>query len=574
MRVLGFKRLPLVPILAFLASIPLGVEGQLRTVVSNEIAVSESEATLHLGFEDRTGLTISFQGGEVFLDGEAVGTFQRGDGLHSAWRSLLGEVITLDDGPLALALNDWEPPSDLSGDRATLAARLDQVLETSLASGEETTNRDPQEGITVRLGSEGGLISALLNRRGALEGLAEALEGLNLDNFTLKVGEDLTVEAGEILDGNVVLVDGDLDLAGTVDGNVVVAGGTVRLRDTGSITGDLRVADGTVDHDGGSISGSLIELDERAEVETLTEDRLEQLREEWEAEIRRDLRLREDRGRRSHSGNVFTSFVGNVGSAIAGLLKNLVTFLILAILGVLAVQFQRERLEIIATTARRAPVRSAVVGLAGGFFILPIWIVGIIALAITIIGIPVLLAWIPLFPIAAGLAILLGFLGVARNVGEWVAEQEYRGLEWIRGSNTFYTIVAGVGALMVPCVAASASEILGFGFLTGMLAFAGSVVTFAASAVGLGAVLLTRGGKIRPLESYYDFEEEYWVDVDPQPSDYAAPESDHATDEKNHENSTSEADAPDQNTDPVDGDDDEGTGDAGEDEVKEGEPDA
>jgi len=195
----------------------------------------------------------------------------------------------------------------------------------------------------------------------------------------------------------------------------------------------------------------------------------------------------------------------------------------------LAVHFQRERLEVVATTAYRAPVRAGVVGLAGGFFILPVWIVGTIALAITIIGIPVLLAWVPLFPIAAGLAILFGYLAVARNVGEWVAEQEYRGLEWIRGSNTFYTVVAGVGALMVPCLAASVSRILGFGLLTSLLGFAGSMVTFVAGAVGLGAVLLTRGGKIRPLESYYDFEEEYWADAEPAAqktaeSDPVAPE--------------------------------------------------
>ena len=110
MRVLGFKRLPLAPILAFLALLPLGVKAQLRTVVSNEIAVSEGEATLRLGFQDRGELTISFQEGQVLVDGEAVGNYQRRDGLDVAWRALLGEVITLDDGPLAMALNDWDPP--------------------------------------------------------------------------------------------------------------------------------------------------------------------------------------------------------------------------------------------------------------------------------------------------------------------------------------------------------------------------------------------------------------------------------------------------------------------------------
>ena len=101
--------------------------------------------------------------------------------------------------------------------------------------------------------------------------------------------------------------------------------------------------------------------------------------------------------------NVFFGFLGNVGRAIAGLLENLVTFLILAILGVLAVHFQRERLEVVATTARTGlPCDPASWGWQADSSSLPVWIVGIIALAITIIGIPVLLAWVPLFPIAGG----------------------------------------------------------------------------------------------------------------------------------------------------------------------------
>jgi hypothetical protein len=525
MRVLGFKQPSLALILAFVALLPMGAEGQLRNVVSNEIAVSEGEATLHLGFQDQGNLTISFRDGLVLVDGETIGSYERRDGLDLAWRSLLGEAITLDDGPLALALNDWDPPGDLSGEAQILAESLDRTLEAALALPAVAEDAAAQEGVSVSVTTEEGIVAALLSRTGALSALGEALEGALLNEFTIKIGEDLVVEAGESFPGNLILVDGNLEVQGRIDGNVVLTGGTVRLAEGGVIAGDLRITDGSLERDGGSISGSLLQFDiEAPAVADLDESELADIRKQLEAEIRRDMRATIDRGRH-RSSNPLLSLVGNVGTAIAGLLENLVTFLVLAILGVLAVHFQRDRLEVVATTARRAPVRSAVVGLAGGFFIVPIWIVGVIALAITIIGIPVLLAWVPLFPIVAGLAVLLGFLAVARNVGEWVAEQEYRGLEWIRGSNTFYTVVAGVGALVLPAVAASASEILGFGILTGLLGFVGSVVTFVAAAVGFGAVLLTRGGKIRPLDSYYDFEEDYWADVDPGETKSAASET-------------------------------------------------
>jgi len=512
MRMLGFKRFPLASILAFFTLLPLGVEGQLRTVVSNEIAVSENEATLRLDFQDHGELTISFQDGQLLVDGDVVGSYSRRDGLDMAWRSLLGEVITLDDGPLALALNDWDPPQSLTGRAEDLAARLDRTLEDALALPDVMEDATPQGSITISVGEEGGLLAALLSRTGALSGLAEALEGAPINDFILKIGEDVVVGAGEELKGTLILVDGDLDVRGRIDGDVVLTGGTVRLLEEGLITGDLRIADGKLERSGGSVGGSFLELDTGDEIQLGTAE-LEDLRREMESEIRRDLRSTLARETRPSPNIVFGLF-GKVGKAIAGLLENLVTFLVLATLGVLAVHFQRERLEVISTTAHRAPMRSAVVGLAGGFFLIPIWIVGTIALAITIIGIPALLAWVPLFPIAAALAILFGYLAVARNVGEWVAEQEYRGLEWIRGSNTFYTVIAGVGALMVPCIAANAVSILGFGFLTGLLGFVGSMVTFAAASVGFGAVLLTRGGKIRPLESYSDFEEDYWADMD------------------------------------------------------------
>jgi hypothetical protein len=526
MRVLGFKRFPLAPLLALLTFHPFVVEAQLRDVVSSEVGVSEGEAKLTLGFQDQGELNISFRDGQVLVDGDVIGDYSRGDALFSAWRSLLGEVITLDDGPLATALNDWDPPQSLTGEAADLAAHLDLVLEAALSQPEISQEVGGQKEISVSIGNEEGLLSALLSRTGALSGLAEALEGTPLNDFVLKVGEDVSVGAGEVLDGNLVLVDGNLDVRGRIEGDLVVAGGTVRLLETGEVTGDLRIADGHFEDRGGSVGGSLLILEKGELLEQEYAD-LEELREELESEIRRDLQAQIDR-ERHRRGNYFFSFLGNVGSAIAGLLENLVTFLILAVLGVLAVHFQRERLEVVATTAYRAPVRAGVVGLAGGFFILPIWIVGIIALAITIIGIPVLLAWVPLFPIAAGLAVLFGYLAVARNVGEWVAEQEYRGLEWIRGSNMFYTVIAGVGALMVPTIAASVSRILGFGILTSLLGFAGSMVTFVAGAVGLGAVLLTRGGIFRPLESYYDFEEDYWADTEPtaprEPEPGAEPE--------------------------------------------------
>lgn len=510
----GFKRAFLTWALLILF-LPGRGEAQLRSVVSSEIAVSSREAALTLDFQERAPLSIALREGEVLVDGEALGTYTRGDALDQAWRSLLGQAIALDDGPLAQALMEWSPPQELEGSAGQVASALDAALEDALTAPDVAQESTEGLDLTQSLSDE-SLVGALLRRTGALEGLAEALEEANLEDFSLRIGQDVEVGVGEELDQSLIVVDGDLDLRGIVRGDVVVTDGTVRLRDGSRILGDLRVADGHVESMGGVVEGDILDLDAQATSE-LNEQELENLREELRRDIRRDLLSSVESERSSRSAPFFGVF-GNLGRAIGDLTENLVTFVVLAILGVLTVHFGRSRLEVVATTVRRAPAQSAMVGLAGGFLLLPVWILGIVALAVSIIGIPILLAWIPLFPLAAGLAAFVGYVAVARNVGEWVADQEYRGLEWIRGSNTFYVVVAGIAALMVPAVAASLIRILGFGFLHGLLTFVGSVISFLAVAVGLGAVLLTRGGKIRPHAAYFDFEEELWDEADPSGS--------------------------------------------------------
>lgn len=509
----GFDRIPLLWALALPALLPQGIEGQLRTVVSNEIAVSEREASLRLELQDDASLAISFADGKILVDGEPLGTFVRRDALDLAWRSLLGEVVALDNGPLATALHDWAPPEELTGEAAQLASLLDRTLEEALALPMAAADAEPPPQVTISVPGEESLLGALLRRTGALGILAEALEDVPLERAIVRVGEDVVVEAGEELEGTLILVDGDLEVRGTIRGDVVVTGGVVSLREGGRITGDLRLAEGELERSGGSVGGSVRLLDAGGET-PLERGDLEELRRDLEREIRRDVMASLESDRR-RSPNMVVGAFRNVGRAIAGLLENVVTLLVLATLGALALHFVRERLEVVATTARRAPVRAAVVGLAGGFLLIPVYVLGIVALAVTIIGIPFILVWAPLFPLAAALAALLGYLAVARNVGEWVAEQEYRGLEWIRGSNVLYIMTAGIAALMVPCIAASALRVLGLGFFTGLLTFVGSTIGILAMLIGFGAVLITRGGRIRPLESYSDFDEDFWADPGP-----------------------------------------------------------
>ena len=93
---------------------PVSLAAQEREVIANEIAVSGSEASLRLEFTDRGELSISFRDGVIAVDGQEIGRFERGDDVETAWRELLGQTLTLENGALVRALIDWAPPENLS----------------------------------------------------------------------------------------------------------------------------------------------------------------------------------------------------------------------------------------------------------------------------------------------------------------------------------------------------------------------------------------------------------------------------------------------------------------------------
>ena len=108
---------------------PSALEAQLRDVVSKEVAVGRSEAALRLEFSDDGTLEIAFEDGVVLINGDVVGMFEPGDDLEAAWRSLLGQAVSLDDGELAVMLSDWSVPAELANELADLAQEVDRALE-------------------------------------------------------------------------------------------------------------------------------------------------------------------------------------------------------------------------------------------------------------------------------------------------------------------------------------------------------------------------------------------------------------------------------------------------------------
>ena len=484
---LADRRLRLPALVATLLATAFGGAEAVRAqgpgdVVSKTVSVGRQSATVELEFVDGSPLAIALTDGEVTIDGEVVGSFSAGGALDDAWRSLLGFAVALDDGALARALIDWSPPEGLSGDSQDVASRIDRSLEAALR-GEQSRAAASTTSESSALRS----LRSLLGRADALAGLAEALEGLDLDDVRLSIGEDLFIGEDEVVEATVLVVDADLEVAGRVRGDVVVIDGDIRLAPTGRIDGDVRYSDGTVIDQGARVAGDVIRV---APAEVAIERRVrDEIRSELRNEIRSEVR---DATRGRRGGSFFGRVFGGLGGAIAQLFM----ILVLAIIGAIVTHFAAPNLDAVAETARRTPGRALTVGTAGAFLILPAFVLGIVALAISIIGIPALILWVPLFPVAIVLGAGLGYLAVARNVGMWVSRQRFPYMGWVRISNPVTLMAGGALALASPIIAAELVSVFPWtGALEVLLRVTGYMLGMIATLLGFGSVLLTRAGR-------------------------------------------------------------------------------
>jgi len=186
-----------------------------------------------------------------------------------------------------------------------------------------------------------------------------------------------------------------------------------------------------------------------------------------------------------------------LGRGLSGVFSTLMVYVVLFALGLATIFLGgRKYIEGVADTARNATLRSFLVGIAGAFLTLPAFILGIIALAVSIVGIPALLLWVPLFPLAVVAALVLGYLAVAHATGEALAERRLYGSEWFQRGNSYYFLITGLGLLLAFFIGSAVVTMGGpwLGFISGLLKFFAVMITWAAFSIGFGAVLLSRAG--------------------------------------------------------------------------------
>ncbi|MEJ2482767.1 MAG: hypothetical protein P8049_06535 [Gemmatimonadota bacterium] len=452
-------------------------------VAGSAVTMSSSEASLDLDLATGETRSISFRDGNVYVDGRISGNYEPGGALETSWRELLRNPAVLDAGAVGDLLLGWAPPTDSGAATAVTDAfgflrpqAVDRVQESA-----DVVVGDLGDGsveIAPGIRSLDHLTRSMEQLRRSLSRIgSQAL--VSGEDVALVIHDDYTIGAGQVIDGDMALLDGDVQLEGTIRGDAIILDGTLTLAEGARIEGDLLQLGGDVVEAGGRVGGELVSVDVV----------LDNLDLEFEGMDDIDLQFDEfDAGdgyvRVHDDGPGFFGRIGhNIGHAVGGLAGVLAWWIGLGAFGAGLVYFFRRRLEVVADTARRGIDDSQQRDFVG-------WERDRLDVGQQIANLT-----------AIALAVPAGYLAIAHATGEVFEGRRYDWVERLnlKRSNSYWYLGIGLAVLLAPFAVGSAMYLFGglLGFLRGLLFFAGGVITWAAITTGLGALLLSRGGSSR-----------------------------------------------------------------------------
>ncbi len=349
--------------------------------------------------------------------------------VHDFWR-FVSDVSTLthapaqQPGPAPQAIapaQDGSPPVDLSdlSKPSEIEARL-------------TTALRPRDGVMHVTVSNGAA---------------------RLGNFTL--GTD------QPMNGHLLVVQGDADVYGHLQGNLVTVSGNVFVHDGGVVAGDILALGGEVRHgDKGEIGGEVRQLHTTSVLATAGPTPIVKAPSALETVFQR-------------------------GAGVVGV------FLTLCALGFGLVMFGRPNLEVVSDTISHSFGRSFITGLLGQILLLPTFGMLVVGLILSVAGILLLPFAVTVYALLMIVGVVGGYLAVAHAMGETYVRRRMA-LGVMGSPNSYRYLLIGLGALATFWLAwAVFGWVPVAGNLIRVVAF---LVTWLLGTAGFGAALLSRAG--------------------------------------------------------------------------------
>jgi len=292
-------------------------------------------------------------------------------------------------------------------------------------------------------------LTLVLTATAAQDAYAQRIRISGLRDYARVTTGDMSVPAGTTTSGSVMVIRGDLDVYGNVDGAATAVLGDVIVHEGGRVRGGAVALGGHVRNEGGSILGVI-----------------------------KDIGATHNRSTISLGGRPRTT----IGSLISAFLWVIVMLLV----GTFVLFYLRDYFKRAVEVVTNETGRSLLTGAIGGVASIPALIAIVVAFAITIVGVFLIPVGVAVFLIALSGIAILGFLAVAQVAGVAIAGKREAETPAGQELQFLYTGILAFGALWIIAAAFTWFPILGS--ILRMLAFS---VTLVAVVTGFGAVILS-----------------------------------------------------------------------------------
>jgi len=270
----------------------------------------------------------------------------------------------------------------------------------------------------------------------------------------IKIGDDLHVPMGDDVRGDVVVVFGNAEIAGRVDGTVVVVLGNLLLDETAEVTGEVVSVGGRLDRDPSAEIGDVVSVDL------------------WP---------------RGFDGGL----TGIMGQGILPFLMCQGTFLLTLLLAVITVvAVPQKRFAAITETLRRSPGPSLGLGLVAAIVGHMMVAILMAVLVLTVIGVPLAL----LVFLALVMVIIISVAVCGASLGTRICGMVSSGCP-----SAWLTVVVGMSALHLFSFLGSVLSLSsGLEGVANVLVVLGVVTKTLAFLMGVGALTISRFGARQP----------------------------------------------------------------------------
>ena len=270
-------------------------------------------------------------------------------------------------------------------------------------------------------------------------------------------GGAVNVSQNERVEGDVVAIGGPVNVDGEVTGDVVAVMGGLTLGPHAVVRGEVTAVGGPFKRDPqAQVFGKVNEVGIGANGQTIP----------------------------PYGINMRDMLFGSLASRMGRLATTVVRVLMFILFALIVTAVGQRPVQQIATRISAEPIRAGLVGLLAEILFVPVLVVTILALVISIIGIPLLLL-VPFGIILVGIVMLVGFTAVAHMVGTWAL------VRFGRRERSPY-LIAAVGIVVIAGLTLIGRLVaLGIGGFGAPFYLAGYLLEYLAWTVGFGAAIQT-----------------------------------------------------------------------------------